>query len=1266
MPAHLSATATGSTRRHARHFALLASVSIMALTLASSPASAISVGSRASAATSAPTIASDAARAAAQQAQEAAQRAQQSLSRATQALRSMQDIQAAARAAAQAQQAQTSRVTDGLSAGGLIVDPRVAAGNSGNLWVNAKLPTQTTSNGQTTVTVQQTAQRAIATWQQFNVGRNTTLYFDQSGGNSANGNSWTILNRIDATGSPSQILGQIRAEGTVLIINPNGIIFNGTSQINVHTLIASAMDLNSFTGTANGAFKASGDAYVPISVSGLTPTAPNGTLILAPSDEANANTTFLSNGLFTNAAFNVVYNGSSITTGNTALFSAGLIPAQSNVGVQVQAGASISTDVSGFDNGGFVALLGPQVSNAGTISTSAGQIILAAGSSVQIAKPGSNTTQTSNIVRTGPAISGTLLYAPPSVNGSSLVLNDAGGVLITRRGNITLNGDAVEQLGFVEATTSITRAGSVTIAANGFAPSNQVLFGTKSVTAILPEENGETIPSDPTSLASFVAPRIDVSAPYVDFQSGSWVLAPSATMSVTGPGQTSPDGSALPPVGRVLMESGSSIDLSGLTATRSVSDYIYTFKVTTNDVADTPLARSLVSQTVTIDLTQTGTRADGETWVGSPLFASSGAGYLANVTQGIDQLLTKGGSLTFGSGYSVGNGQGTTAFVDVLQAQGAKIDVSGGVIQYTGARIATTRVIGSDGRNYDISNADPFLTNAIVAGFKVDHPRAGVDYTEYYSDALHGSSYDKPGYFNGVSAGGTSITAVNPVLEGDLAGEIVIGANQRRLAQRGTGAGGAQATPDQLPNGAALAITLVASGISPGDLHDAVVLQASAPSVLAPDFSIASSLLLPTATSGTASPKTTSVIAYSTDKLTSFGLGSISISGADTLSIAAGASLSVLDAGSIKLGSVSTVDGTLTAHGGSITLAGPQAAVGTTALPNLVIGAHALLDVSGRWVNDTGATTDGLAGALSINGGSISLSTYNISSNDGTRDLSPSIILSAGSVVDVSSGGYVSPSGTLAVGADGLPKGKGGNLSLLTYAGTWLDPTIIDPNAPRSSVPIYAPPTATNANVLMNGSIYAGGLSQGGTFALQVPEIKVDGRATQVTAITSGPQAGTVVLPTSFFTDSGFGSFSLTSTYGSTTVTAGTTVTLKQQNYQLTAATDLPATGARLRQFAALGYALDGLRHAVNLTLAQTGYPYGVTGDRGALSKLLIDEGARIVGDPLASISLNAGGPAVILGSITAPGGNISISEGGVAVLIPRQRRSAPICLDRR
>ena len=223
---------------------LLAGTSALALMLGMSSAHAISVGSRSSPTTSATTIASDAARAAAQQAQEAAQRAQQSLTRATQALRSMQTIQAAARAAAQA--AGTGGVTDGLSAGGLIVDPRVIAGTDPNLWVNAKQPTQTTSNGTTTVTIQQTSQRAIMTWAQFNVGKNTILNFDQSGGNSAGGNSWVALNRIDASGSPSQILGQINAQGTVLIINPNGIIFNGSSQINVHTLIAAAADINGF------------------------------------------------------------------------------------------------------------------------------------------------------------------------------------------------------------------------------------------------------------------------------------------------------------------------------------------------------------------------------------------------------------------------------------------------------------------------------------------------------------------------------------------------------------------------------------------------------------------------------------------------------------------------------------------------------------------------------------------------------------------------------------------------------------------------------------------------------------------------------------------------------------------------------------------------------------------------------------------------------------------------------------------------------------
>jgi filamentous hemagglutinin family protein len=484
---------------------LLGSVSALALLVHATPADAVCLGRcGGGGASSATAAAASSAIMSAQQAAAATQQSMYSLSRATQAVQAMQAAQNLALSAAPA-------VPNGLAPGGLVVDPRVTAGDT-SLWQNIILPSQTTSGGQTIVTLTQSSQRAIATWQQFNVGRDTVVNFDQSAGNSSNGNSWVVLNRIDASGVPSQILGQINAQGTVLIINPNGIIFTGTSQVNVHSLIASAMDFNSFSGTTNGAFKASGDAYVPITVNGLIQTAPNGVLSLAPSDEANANAKFLAGGIFINGSFQTSSNGNNITTGNSALFSAAAVPGQSNAGVVVQAGASITASVSGTDNGGFVALLGPQVSNAGSIRASSGEIILAAGSTVQLAEPQANTTQTNFAVMAGASITNALLYTPPAVNGGALVLNDISGSLISQRGNITLNGDAVAQRGLVEATTSITRQGSIIIAANGVGSAGHVVFGAASKTLILPEENGETIPSDAASLANFIAPRIDVGA----------------------------------------------------------------------------------------------------------------------------------------------------------------------------------------------------------------------------------------------------------------------------------------------------------------------------------------------------------------------------------------------------------------------------------------------------------------------------------------------------------------------------------------------------------------------------------------------------------------------------------------------------------------------------------------------------------------------------------------------------------------------------------
>jgi filamentous hemagglutinin family protein len=601
---------------------MLAGTSALALILAAPHGANARPFGTSSAVFAAPNLASDAAQAASQQAAAIAKQSQNALSRATQAIQAMQATQAAAHAAATAA---STAVTDGKSSGGLIVDPRVGFDSNGNstntsVWSNISAPVESVSNGQYTETLTQTSQRAIATWQQFNVGKNTTVYFDQSAGNSVNGNSWVVLNRIDATGSPSQILGQIKADGTVLIINPNGIIFTGSSQINVHTLIASAMDINSYSGgnTPNvGVFDSNG-SYVPLTANGVAVTM-NGSAVLAPVNETSGNKSFLTNGLYTNGS-------------GTLMFSAGVTPGQADQGVVVQPGATISTvtGVSGFDNGGYVALVGPHVNNAGSITTSAGEIVLTAGSNAFLTEPASGSTQTSFTATNVNPGNVLFVYGPAAVAGGALAVNT--GLLLSTRGNITMVGDGVEQFGVAEATTSITRTGTITLTATGGPDGTGsgpgvVAFGPGSLTTILPEENGESIPT--SSVSSFTAPSISVVTSDMDMQPGSLILAPGAAMTVSSVPQPNV-GNTPPPAGRVLLEAGSEINLAGLTGvTLPVGAMLYTFKVTANDVADTPLAQNLIGQTVTIDLSLTGTRADGETWVGSPLFASSGSGYLS-------------------------------------------------------------------------------------------------------------------------------------------------------------------------------------------------------------------------------------------------------------------------------------------------------------------------------------------------------------------------------------------------------------------------------------------------------------------------------------------------------------------------------------------------------------------------------------------------------------------------------------------------------------
>ncbi|MEX2352602.1 MAG: filamentous hemagglutinin N-terminal domain-containing protein, partial [Gammaproteobacteria bacterium] len=87
----------------------------------------------------------------------------------------------------------------------------------------------------TTVINQQSHNVAID-WTRFNINHNELVQFHQPSSSAA------ALNHIHDQ-NPSQIHGSLRANGQVLLVNPNGVFFSPTARVNVGSLIASGLDL---------------------------------------------------------------------------------------------------------------------------------------------------------------------------------------------------------------------------------------------------------------------------------------------------------------------------------------------------------------------------------------------------------------------------------------------------------------------------------------------------------------------------------------------------------------------------------------------------------------------------------------------------------------------------------------------------------------------------------------------------------------------------------------------------------------------------------------------------------------------------------------------------------------------------------------------------------------------------------------------------------------------------------------------------------------
>lgn len=870
--------------------------------------------------------------------------------------------QAAQAAGRQAAFGQVSTVPDGLGKGGLQVDNGLTQG-----WTNAKGPTQTQAGGKTTVNIEQTADKAILNWETFNVGRNTTVDFQQQ-------SNWALLNRVnDPSARPSEIQGQIKGAGTVMIMNANGVVFSGTSQVNVRNLVAAAASMTDDQFTQRGLY---------VDANGTQPT-------------------------FTDAAGKV----------------------------QVQQGALIQTHnpATSTDSGGYALLLGAEVENAGTIITAKGQTTLAAGDSFYIRK-GVGTAGNDRSSTRGNEVA-TRLNADSTagkVSNSGLIMASTGDITLTghqvQQNGVALASTSVDTRGTIHLLNAASdTGGSVTLGAGS---STAILLDASGSTALDGQKSNGLGKFDGLAAnlitgqfnnLSAVADRTDqsrieiVSGGTVDFQKGSITLATGGQVAVSA-GQ------------RSLVRDGAMIDVSGAIGVKvSMEANSIKINVQGNEQRDAPVNRDngqLINNDVWVDLRELVFVAAGTNGYATDRWYTAGGllevgGYLGTQGHSVGEWMAQGGTVTF-------TGK------DVVTQQGAQINLSGGTVDVQAGRIRQTWLMGPNRRLYELSRAPgDILYSGIYKGYEDTSVRWGQ--TEYYYNPMIApQNRNEAGYTVGRDAGKLVVGTSSAVLEGQVASDVFQGdrqtqaptinfdgyqQSQKAMAQRAQLIIG-QYTPIYNKTTGTLRYALGASA-------DQVLIDANAQK-------IADGLDLDTALPNEREGK----IVLDSKQLNDFQLGAIKVGAKQAIAVNGGLNVAnggdiTLFAPQVQ------VNANLTAHSGSLNVGNVlnqvnlngNNAVGDVTLAGagqVGVASGVKLDASGRWHNLQLDPANGVDVAYS-NGGKVSLrSTGNVSLGAGSLvDVSSGATIGVAGSVSGGKGGSATLGALGALKLDGDIRGYG-------------------------------------------------------------------------------------------------------------------------------------------------------------------------------------------------------------------------------------------------
>mgnify|MGYP004619709991 CR=1 FL=1 len=240
-----------------------------------------------------------------------------------------------------------------------------------------------TAAGSTMTIAQQTAQ-AIINWQNFGIGSGEAVHINQPNSQAM------LLNRVVGS-NPSEIFGQLTANGQVILVNPNGVFFRPGSSVDVGGLTASTLNIAN-EDFLKGQLRFAGDSQNQVINAG-TITAQNGYVNLLAKEVVNEGIIAAQTGsvnLAAGSGMSLDYNGDgkmtvAVTDGayQSAVANKKLVQADGGLVVMTASGKDALMDSAVNNSGmiqantlgeakGQISLTGDNIATTGTISADGG------------------------------------------------------------------------------------------------------------------------------------------------------------------------------------------------------------------------------------------------------------------------------------------------------------------------------------------------------------------------------------------------------------------------------------------------------------------------------------------------------------------------------------------------------------------------------------------------------------------------------------------------------------------------------------------------------------------------------------------------------------------------------------------------------------------------------------------------------------------------------------------------------------------------------